>query len=87
LLGLHAVGVDLCDMNISDKQLSALLGLFVKRARKTQLKTYVHGIHTESRFSTSVCVGVDYLDGYALSSAVSHIKEVSPFSSDMLHRD
>jgi EAL domain-containing protein (putative c-di-GMP-specific phosphodiesterase class I) len=86
-VGLHAVGVDLYSPNKTEKAIIKILEQFIDHAHQTQLKTYAHGIHSISLYTSAVCAGFDYLDGYALSSVVDKAKDITSFSYDMIYKD
>lgn len=78
--GLHAVGIDLFNLNKPEKALIKDLEQFVENAKQNQLRTYVHGLRTISMLTASICAGFDYLDGYALSSVATGALDVKGFS-------
>lgn len=85
-VGLHAVGVDLYSPNKTEKAMLKTLEQFIDHAHQTQLRTYAHGIHSISLYTSAVCAGFDYLDGYALSSVVDKAKDITSFSYDMIYQ-
>lgn len=78
--GLHAVGIDVFNLNKPEKLLIKDMDAFVESAKQNQLRTYAHGIRSISLLTAAICAGFDYLDGYALSSVATGAMDVHGFS-------
>jgi len=71
--GIHAVGMDIFDSHLSEKEIMERLDKFVEAANKSSLKTYVHGVKTISLNTAVISMGFDYVDGYAVTSAAESV--------------
>lgn len=69
MAGIHAVGIDLFEVDENEKILIKAMNKFVEAANKSTLKTYVHGVRSLSLNTAAVTCGFDYIDGYVLTSA------------------
>lgn len=72
--GIHAVGVDLYEIDEDEKELIKAMNKFVEAANKNSLKTYVHGVRSLSLNTAAVTSGFDYIDGYVLTSASESVE-------------
>lgn len=69
-LGIHAVGVDLSGIRMTEKEIYPQLNAFNARANKHHLCTFAHGIRTRSLTSGAVAAGFRYIDGGAIATPI-----------------
>ena len=69
-LGVHAVGVDLSGIKMTEKEIYPQLNTFNARANKHNLITFTHGIRTRSLTSGAAAAGFRYIDGNAIATPI-----------------
>ena len=69
-VNVHAVGVDLTNIPLAEKEIFPYIERFNATARKMRLYTFAHGAHTRSLLSGAVASGFRYLDGSAIATSV-----------------
>ncbi|MCR4378371.1 MAG: hypothetical protein NUV50_09820 [Rhodospirillales bacterium] len=69
-LGVHAVGVDLSGIKMTEKEIYPQLNAFNARANKHHLCTFAHGIRTRSLTSGAAAAGFRYIDGGAIATPI-----------------
>lgn len=84
--GIHSVGVDLLDCQLSEKEALVKMGKFVEAANKASLRTYIHGVRTRSLNMMAISAGFDYVNGYAIASTTEHVEGAYKFELDELYK-
>lgn len=77
--GLHAVGIDIFNTELSEEALMNKIVKFVSNSKKNQLKTYIIGVRSISMYTIAMTEGFDYMAGYALTETAKSAEEVYAF--------
>jgi len=80
-LGVHAIGVDLGNVPMTESQMLPAMMSYNERAQKNQLHTFAHGIRTRSMASGAAAAGFRYIDGRAIATPVEKPEPRRPWTA------
>jgi EAL domain-containing protein (putative c-di-GMP-specific phosphodiesterase class I) len=84
--GIHSVGIDILDSQISEKEALDKMGKFVEAANKASLSTYIHGVRTRSLNMMAISAGFNYVNGYAIASTTDHVDGAYKFELHEIYK-
>jgi len=84
--GIHSVGIDILDSQLSETEALDKMGKFVEAANKASLSTYIHGVRTRSLNMMAISAGFNYVNGYAIASTTNHVDGAYKFELQEIYK-
>lgn len=83
--GVHAVGIDLSGMPISESDAIAILERFAATAQRCGLMRYAFGLDSLSLVTAAVCAGFDHVAGLTVAKPTDLPGGISPTTTESLY--